>query len=87
MLFKLIPMETSLPDVANILFFLTLAVYSVIVTFMLVWLYHDAENRGIRGLLVVLPTFMTGTILGMVLWLAFRPALKPEPVLVRVRND
>jgi hypothetical protein len=80
-------METSLPDIASVLFFLTFTVYSVLVIFMLVWMHQDAESRGIRGLLVVLPTFMTGTLLGVVLWLAFRPSLKPEPVLVRVRND
>ncbi|MBD1395571.1 hypothetical protein H9Q13_00195 [Pontibacter sp. JH31] len=80
-------METSLPDIASILFFLTFAVYAVLVMFILVWMHQDAENRGIRGLLVVLPAFMTGTLPGMVLWLAFRPSLKPEPVLVRVRND
>lgn len=80
-------METSLPDLANIFFFLTFTVYTIMVVFMLVWMYHDAESRGIRGLLVVLPTFMTGTILGMVLWLAFRPSLKPAPVLIRVRNN
>lgn len=53
---------------------------------MLVWTYHDAESRGVRGLLVVIPTFMTGTILGVILWLVFRPELKPVPVMVRVRE-
>ncbi|GGG05279.1 hypothetical protein GCM10011323_07530 [Pontibacter amylolyticus] len=79
-------METFLPDIASLLFFLTLAIYSLLVVFMLVWTYHDAESRGVRGLLVVIPTFMTGTILGVILWLVFRPELKPVPVLVRVRE-
>ncbi|WP_303409787.1 hypothetical protein [Pontibacter sp. BT731] len=77
-------METFLPDIASLLFFLTLAIYSLLVVFMLVWTYHDAESRGVRGLLVVIPTFMTGTILGVILWLVFRPELKPVPVMVRV---
>ncbi|WP_229733779.1 hypothetical protein [Pontibacter amylolyticus] len=63
-----------------------MAIYSLLVVFMLVWTYHDAESRGVRGLLVVIPTFMTGTILGVILWLVFRPELKPVPVLVRVRE-
>ncbi|MCP2044757.1 hypothetical protein [Pontibacter sp. HSC-36F09] len=79
-------METFLPDIASLLFFLTLAIYSLLVVFMLVWTYHDAESRGVRGLLVVIPTFMTGTILGVILWLVFRPELKPVPVMVRVRE-
>ena len=79
-------METYLPDIASLLFFLTFTVYSLLVIFMLVWTYHDAESRGVRGLLVVIPTFMTGTILGVILWLVFRPELKPVPVMVRVRE-
>lgn len=75
-----------MPDIASLLFFLTLAIYSLLVVFMLVWTYHDAESRGVRGLLVVIPTFMTGTILGVILWLVFRPELKPVPVMVRVRE-
>jgi len=80
-------MEASLPHIASILFFLTFAVYSLLVIFMLVWVYHDAESRGIMGWVVVLPVFMTGTIIGTVLWLILRPSLKPEAVLVRVRNN
>lgn len=79
-------METFLPDIASLLFFSTLAIYSLLVIFMLVWTYHDAESRGVRGLLVVIPAFMTGTILGVILWLVFRPELKPVPVMVRVRE-
>ncbi|EJF09028.1 MULTISPECIES: hypothetical protein [Pontibacter] len=79
-------METFLPDIASLLFFLTFAVYSFLVIFMLVWTYHDAESRGVMGWLVVVPAFMTGTLLGVILWLVFRPALKPEPVWVRVQE-
>ncbi|SIT85359.1 hypothetical protein [Pontibacter indicus] len=79
-------METFLPDIASLLFFTTLTLYAALVIFMLVWTYHDAESRGVRGLLVVIPAFMTGTILGVVLWLMFRPELKPVPVMVRVRE-
>lgn len=75
-----------MPDIASLLFFTTLTLYAALVIFMLVWTYHDAESRGVRGLLVVIPAFMTGTILGVVLWLMFRPELKPVPVMVRVRE-
>ncbi|WP_299707613.1 hypothetical protein [uncultured Pontibacter sp.] len=80
-------METALPNIASILFFLTFAVYSFLVLFMLVWLYHDAESRGVMGWVILVPAFLTGTILGTVLWLVFRPSLKLEPVPVRVRNN
>lgn len=66
-------------------FFLTFTVYSLLVVFMLVWLYHDAESRGVMGWLIVVPAFVSGTLLGVILWLVFRPALKPAPVWVRVR--
>jgi RsiW-degrading membrane proteinase PrsW (M82 family) len=79
-------METYLPDIANLFFFTTLAVYALLVVFMLVWQYHDAEQRGVMGWLVVIPSFMTGTLLGVVLWLMFRPAPKPTPVYVRASN-
>ncbi|PKV76217.1 hypothetical protein BD749_1167 [Pontibacter ramchanderi] len=79
-------METFLPDIASLLFILTFTIYSLLVVFMLVWTYHDAESRGVMGWLVVIPAFMTGTLLGVILWLVFRPALKPEPVWVRVRE-
>ena len=75
-----------MPDIASLLFFLTLTVYSLLVIFMLVWTYHDAESRGVAGWAVVIPTFLTGTMLGVILWLVFRPALKPAPVFVRVRE-
>lgn len=80
-------METLSPNIASIFFFLILGIYSLLVVFMLVWQYHDAESRGINGLLVIIPTFMTGTVIGMVLWLVLRPSLKPVPILVRVRNN
>ncbi|WP_033316867.1 hypothetical protein [Pontibacter roseus] len=73
-------------SIASILFFLTFALYSLLVVFILTWVYHDAESRGIMGWVVVIPTFMTGTIFGTVLWLVFRPSLKPDPVLVRSRE-
>jgi hypothetical protein len=76
-------METALPNIASILFFLTFAVYSFLVLFMLIWLYHDAESRGVMGWVIVVPAFLTGTILGTVLWLVFRPSLKLQPVPVR----
>lgn len=75
-----------MPDIANALFYTTFAIYSLLVIFMLVWQYHDAEQRGVMGWLVVVPTFMTGTLLGVVLWLMFRPSPKLEPVRVRVRD-
>lgn len=79
-------METYLPDIANLLFFATLAIYACLVVFMLVWQYHDAEQRGIMGWLVIIPTFMTGTLLGVVLWLMLRPTPNLEPVRVRVQD-
>lgn len=79
-------METILPDIATILFFATFAIYALLVVFMLVWQYHDAEQRGIMGWLVVIPGFMTGTLPGLVQWLMLRPAPKPAPVWVRVRD-
>ena len=79
-------MEALFPNIASALFALTLAVYSLLVVFILVWVYHDAESRGINGWLVVVPTFLSGTILGTILWLTFRPSLKPEPVLIRVKD-
>jgi hypothetical protein len=80
-------MENFLPDIASIMFFLTFAIYSVLVVFMLVWLFHDAENRGVMGWVIIIPAFLTGTILVTVLWLVFRPSLKAEPAFVRVRNN
>ncbi|MHC2990484.1 hypothetical protein OB13_02395 [Pontibacter sp. HJ8] len=79
-------MEALTPNIASVFFFLTFAIYSLLVIFMLVWVYHDAESRGIHGLLVVLPAFLTGTIFGVVLWLIFRPTLQQELVPVRVQN-
>jgi uncharacterized membrane protein YhaH (DUF805 family) len=79
-------MEALTPNIASVLFVLTLAVYSLLVVFILVRVYHDAENRGINGLLVVIPTFLSGTIFGTILWLVFRPSIKPEPVLIPVKD-
>jgi heme/copper-type cytochrome/quinol oxidase subunit 4 len=80
-------MENFLPDIASTMFFLTFAIYSVLVIFMLIWLFHDAESRGVMGWVIIIPAFLTGTILVTVLWLMFRPSIKTEPALVRVRNN
>ena len=79
-------MEALFLNIASVLFMLTLAIYSLLVIFILTLVYHDAESRGVNGWLIVVPTFLSGTIFGTVLWLVFRPSLKPEPVLIRVKD-
>ncbi len=67
-------------NIASIAFLLTIAVYSLLVIFILTCIYFDAERRGIAGWVIVFLTFFSGTIFGTFVWLLFRPKLKAVPV-------
>ncbi len=55
----------------------TFIIYIALLGFILTWVYHDAELRGINGWLVTAFTFFSGTIAGTFLWLLIRPKVKP----------
>ncbi len=61
----------------------TIGIYALLLVFILTWLYHDAELRGINGLLLTAIVFLTGTVPGTLLWLVFRPTLKQQPIPIR----
>ncbi|WP_242928693.1 hypothetical protein [Pontibacter vulgaris] len=67
-------------NIASLAFLFTFVVYSLLVTFILTCIYFDAEQRGIKGWLVVFLTFFSGTIFGTIVWLLLRPKLKTVPV-------
>lgn len=55
----------------------------MLLAFILTWVYHDAEQRGVNGWLVTAAAFFSGTIFGTLAWLVLRPKLKPQPIPVR----
>ncbi|TPE44542.1 hypothetical protein FJM65_10120 [Pontibacter mangrovi] len=60
-----------------------IGLYLVLLGMILTYIYFDAEMRGLNGWLIAGLAFFSGTIFGSVLWLAFRPKLKPQPIPVR----
>jgi hypothetical protein len=46
----------------------------------LVWVYRDAEKRGKSGALVALLVFLLEWPVSLLVWLVFRPEIKPSPV-------
>ncbi|WP_299820405.1 hypothetical protein [uncultured Pontibacter sp.] len=67
----------------NIILFTVVGLYLLLLVFMLAWVYHDAEQRGLNGWLITALTFFSGTIFGTVVWLVFRPKLETQTVPVR----
>jgi uncharacterized membrane protein len=43
----------------------------------LIWAYKDAENRGKSGWLVVLMIFFMNWPMSLLIWMVFRPDMKP----------
>lgn len=70
-------------DLPNFIFMATIGVYMMLLVFILTWIYYDAEQRGVNGVLVTALAFFSGTIFGTLVWLALRPNLKPQPIPVR----
>ncbi len=73
-------MELLMPYVTSAVILVTFLLYIGLLGFILTWVYHDAELRGINGWFVTLLTFMSGTIAGTFLWLLFRPRVKPQTI-------
>ncbi|MEJ8800656.1 hypothetical protein [Pontibacter sp. H249] len=69
--------------IPNIILFTIVGLYLLLLVFILAWVYHDAELRGMNGWLIVALTFFSGTLFGTVLWLMLRPKLEPQPVPIR----
>ena len=76
-------MELIPIDIPNFIFLTIIGVYMMLLVFILTWVYYDAEQRGVNGILITALTFFSGTIFGTLVWLALRPSLKPQPVRVR----
>ncbi|MFD2999603.1 hypothetical protein ACFS7Z_04460 [Pontibacter toksunensis] len=70
-------------DISNFLFLTIIGVYMMLLVFIQTWVYYDAEQRGVNGILVTALAFFSGTIFGTLAWLVLRPKLKPQPVPVR----
>ena len=76
-------MELPTIDIAYMIFLGVLGIYLILIGFILTWVYHDAEQRGVNGWLITGIAFFTGTILGTLAWILLRPNLKPQPIPVR----
>jgi uncharacterized membrane protein len=76
-------MELPTIDIAYIIFLAVLGIYLMLLGFILTWVYHDAEQRGLNGWVITSIAFFTGTIFGTLAWLVFRPNMKPQPIPVR----
>lgn len=76
-------MEILSIDIPNFIFLTIIGVYMMLLVFILAWVYHDAEQRGVNGWLVTALAFFSGTIFGTLAWLVLRPKLKPQPIPVR----
>ncbi|MCJ8166685.1 hypothetical protein MKJ04_17700 [Pontibacter sp. E15-1] len=76
-------MEWTKLDTLDIIFMAIIGIYTLILVFILTWLYHDAEQRGFNGMIIVAMAFFTGIVFGTLIWLAVRPTLKPQPIPVR----
>ena len=44
----------------------------------LIWVYGDAEKRGKSGCLVALLVFLLDWPVSLLVWLVFRPEIKPD---------
>ncbi|WP_242920093.1 hypothetical protein [Pontibacter liquoris] len=69
--------------IPNMIFLGMVVLYLTLLSFMLTWVYFDAEQRGINGWVIVLFTFLSGTLAGILGWLLLRPKLQPQPIPVR----
>ncbi|MCC9137859.1 hypothetical protein ACFSKU_01805 [Pontibacter silvestris] len=67
----------------NFIFLTILTLYVLLMGFILTGIYFDAEQRGANGWLVAGLVFFSGTILGTLAWLVFRPKMQPQPIPVR----
>ncbi|MBW7466787.1 hypothetical protein ABID22_000961 [Pontibacter aydingkolensis] len=67
----------------NIILFTVAGLYLLLLVFILAWVYHDAEQRGLNGWLITALAFFSGTIFGTLVWLVLRPRLEPQTVPVR----
>lgn len=70
-------------NIPNIIFMTTIALYLMLLAFILTWVYFDAEQRGVNGWVVMSLAFFSGTLFGTIVWLVLRPKLKPQPIPVR----
>ncbi|HEY4652450.1 MAG TPA: hypothetical protein VIG72_13595 [Pontibacter sp.] len=73
-------MELWMPYITSAVMLFVVTLYLALLVFILTWVYHDAELRGINGWMVTVLTFFTGTIAGTFVWLVLRPKVKPQPV-------
>ena len=73
-------MEFLTPYITTFVILATFVLYIALLGFILTWIYHDAELRGINGWLVTALAFFSGTIAGTFIWLVFRPKVKPQTV-------
>lgn len=76
-------MIEAMEPTINFIFLTILALYMVLIGFILAGIYFDAEQRGANGWMVIALVFFSGTILGTIGWLIFRPKLQPQPIPVR----
>ncbi|SFH02984.1 hypothetical protein [Pontibacter chinhatensis] len=76
-------MEPITFDITNVLFLTLVGLYLVLLGVILAYVYFDAEQRGLNGLIITLLTFFSGTIAGALAWLLLRPKLKPQPIPVK----
>lgn len=74
---------TLMDFLPNIILFTVVGLYLLLLVFILAFVYHDAEARGVNGWLIVALTFFSGTLFGSLVWLALRPEIKPQPIPVR----
>ena len=79
-MFEYFIMEIWMPYITTTVILGTFILYMALLAFILTWIYHDAELRGINGWLITGLTFFTGTIAGTFLWLVLRPKLRLQPV-------
>lgn len=70
-------------DITNLFFLTVIGLYLVLLGMILSYIYYDAELRGQNGWLITGMVFLSGTLIGTVLWLAFRPKLKPQAIPIR----
>ncbi|MER2997720.1 hypothetical protein [Pontibacter populi] len=75
-------MEFWMPYITSAVILATFLIYIGLLGFILTWVYHDAELRGINGWVVTVFTFFSGTIAGTFIWLVLRPKVKPQPVTI-----
>lgn len=76
-------MELMTIDITNVLFLALIGMYLVLLGMILAYVYFDAEQRGVNGWVIAGMAFFSGTIVGTLAWIIFRPKLKPQPVPVK----